>query len=256
MTALKATTMDTLPVELQRRIVSSLWRDLYRRTYGRGDVEDQWLFWAARQLRFRKQVASDEALPPVTPDMLNSLDAQTWLCFVRGRALTERNWRAGVATRSVVFLEGRMYSATGINYMRPHFTYGTVVVRPHRLGIAAAEEAWQISQDAASCDRGNVTHGTLIDLDYAQDGSTLYRTVPSNDEFVVLTKRFPAGSKYSKASMQGVDNEAIDLRGGWLLVRQGYINIDVTNPSPHTHLIFDLYRGRLAAAITLHGTSN
>jgi hypothetical protein len=189
----------------------ALWRSLYRRSFGYGPIEDSWLIWALRKLFY--QSSSEEkrsAARYVHLDMLEHLDAQTWYRLVRGRYLTEKNWRQNTPQRSNLFLTQQSGNSADPYYLEwLHLFYGFAFTTRglEETYLAITDDPWMKSvsdkdiQVEQSCHsllssfltskrtgKREVTISPMILLNQSER-NFMFFPWHQNDEFLVVIKK-------------------------------------------------------------------
>jgi hypothetical protein len=95
-----------------------LWRSIYEHEFGSDFSRDDWILWALRRL-WSQSPKEEERLAArhVNLTVLDHLDAYTWFRLVRGRFLTEKNWRNNTPQRTIIFNKKQL----GVQ----HYTFAT-----------------------------------------------------------------------------------------------------------------------------------
>jgi hypothetical protein len=180
-----------------------LWRCLYERMFGRGLVEDSWLLWAVRRLWSQSPLEEKRlAARHVYLTTLEHLDASTWRRLVRGRILTEKNWRNNTPQRSIFFTKEQLH---GWRYGDPRaqarIAYGMVFAseRHNGLGFAIVDDTLNNTSSTPNIQIGNITSssnnlyqsnvslGKVVPSDLVLDKVWFDTDVP-NEEFIVTSK--------------------------------------------------------------------
>jgi hypothetical protein len=212
----------------KRRIGSdkSIWRSVYENYFGREFANDGWILWAVRRLW--SQSSSKEkrlAARHVNLATLESLDAYTWYRLVRGRVLTERNWRNNTPQRSIAFPEGQLnILVSGIN-TQCNLTYGLVFAYKgvNRLTFAIIDDtlndassstvsgaktynipSWgAISSGTQKIRKYNVVFGRVVQSDQII-GEAPFSIRSSSEEFIIANSTIVYDDQSSSRRMQTI----------------------------------------------------
>jgi hypothetical protein len=186
-----------------------LWRLIYKRRFGDEFAKDRWILWAVRRLW--SQSSSEEkrlAACHVNLTMLERLDGYTWYCLVRGRILTEKNWRNNKPQRSIVFSKEQLNEDFSCKYTYARLTYGLVFVTRHsrQLNFAMVDDTLNVTPPTLVSrvqnngdspypavlaskikDKSNVTRGRLVQSKPISDDIYIHPNV-SSEEFIVANR--------------------------------------------------------------------
>jgi hypothetical protein len=128
----------------------SLWRRHYEQHYGSDFVKDRWILWAVRRLWSQDPLEEKRlAARCINLSVLEYLDGYTWFRLIRGRVLTERNWRNNTPQRSVAFQSEQLDGLIRYeSFIFTKSTYGVAFVaeKYNRLGFAIVDDTLDITK--------------------------------------------------------------------------------------------------------------
>jgi hypothetical protein len=178
-----------------------IWRSIYEHKFGHEFAKDRWILWAVR--RIWSQALSEEKRLEARHVQLNTLehlDGYTWYCLVRGRLLTEKNWRNNTPQRSVIFsgvhFDEHVWDAAATH---ARVSYGLAFTTSYdRLGFAIIDDTLHnVPSMPMSSTPANslvnksvmpsVVDGKVVLLDPMLDTTTFAHNL-SSEEFIIAEK--------------------------------------------------------------------
>jgi hypothetical protein len=204
----------------KRRLGSDkiLWRRVYERDFGDDFANDDWILWAVRRLR-SQSLSEEERLSARQIDLttLEDLDAYTWYRLVRGRLLTEKNWKEGTVQHAMCFADEKLAMQKCFKFTKSSKpTYGHMFAAGN-YGKSEPVVIDDTPNDASSdnpsssgmiprrkiLNRSNVTPQRIIPASWGANMAGLDICV-SSEEFIVAEKDIFDDSQSPPSTIKGI----------------------------------------------------
>jgi hypothetical protein len=185
-----------------------IWRRVYEREFGHEFAKDRWILWAVRRL-WSQSILEEKRQTAryVNLTTLKYLDAYTWYRLVRGRVLTERNWRNNTPQRSIIFdqdkldvLISKLHTQSGLSYGLPFISQ-----KDNRVSFAVIDDTLNNTQSDKSSLAGcklNVVSGRVASL--GQISGRIYFSYNTSEEFIVAIRTMPESFLFPRIETRAV----------------------------------------------------